>query len=88
VTGTAPTPAPTAAPRDPAAPGARLPNGLLLLLLPVLSLTLVFCRAGRLGSQGDPWDTQWDTFLGLVGGALAMLLLRRPHERSMARLPP
>jgi putative membrane protein len=38
-----------------------------------------------LGSQGDPWDTQWDMLLGLVGGALGLLLLNRVHDRSMAR---
>ena len=39
-----------------------------------------------LGSQGDPWDAQWDMFLGLVGAALALLLLGRVHDRSMAAL--
>lgn len=39
-----------------------------------------------LGSQGDPWDAQWDMFLGLVGAALGLLLLRRQHDRSMAEL--
>jgi putative membrane protein len=39
-----------------------------------------------LGSQGDPWDTQWDMLLGLVGGVLGLVALRRVHERSMARL--
>jgi putative membrane protein len=39
-----------------------------------------------LGSQGDPWDTQWDMLLALVGAALALLVLGPLHERSMARL--
>jgi putative membrane protein len=39
-----------------------------------------------LGGQGDVWDTQWDMFLGLVGGVLGLVVLRRAHERSMARL--
>jgi len=39
-----------------------------------------------LGSQGDSWDAQWDMFLGLVGGALGLLLLRRVHDRAMERL--
>jgi putative membrane protein len=39
-----------------------------------------------LGSQGDPWDAQWDMLLGLVGGVLGLVVLRRAHERSMARL--
>jgi putative membrane protein len=39
-----------------------------------------------LGSQGDPWDAQWDMFLGLVGGALGLALLGPLHERSTKRL--
>jgi putative membrane protein len=39
-----------------------------------------------LGSQGDPWDAQWDMLFGLVGAALGLLALNRVHDRSMARL--
>jgi len=39
-----------------------------------------------LGSQGDSWDAQWDMLLGLVGGALGLLLLRRVHDRAMERM--
>ena len=28
-----------------------------------------------LGTQGDPWDTQWDMFMALVGATCALLLL-------------
>jgi putative membrane protein len=38
-----------------------------------------------LGSQGDPWDAQWDMLLGLLGGAAGLGLLGRVHDRSMAR---
>lgn len=38
-----------------------------------------------LGSQGDPWDAQWDMFLGLVGGAAGLIVLGRAHDRSMVR---
>jgi putative membrane protein len=38
-----------------------------------------------LGSQGDPWDAQWDMLFGLVGGALGLLTLGRVHDRAMAR---
>ncbi len=38
-----------------------------------------------LGSQGDPWDAQWDMFLGLVGGAAGLIVLGRVHDRSMER---
>jgi len=39
-----------------------------------------------LATQGDVWDTQWDMFLALVGVLMAQLLLRRAHDRSMARI--
>jgi len=37
-----------------------------------------------LGTQGDPWDTQWDMFLALVGALSAQLLLSRAHERQLS----
>lgn len=40
-----------------------------------------------LGTQGDPWDTQWDMFLALCGALLAQALLSRLHDRQLARLP-
>jgi putative membrane protein len=39
-----------------------------------------------LGTQGDPWDTQWDMLLALVGAVTSLLLLSGVHDRSMARL--
>lgn len=36
-----------------------------------------------LGTQGDPWDTQWDMFLALVGALAAQLLLSRVHDRQL-----
>lgn len=39
-----------------------------------------------LGTQGDPWDTQWDMFLALIGATIAQLLLSRLHDRQLARL--
>jgi len=36
-----------------------------------------------LGTQGDPWDTQWDMFLALVGAVAAQLLLARLHDRQI-----
>jgi len=40
-----------------------------------------------LGTQGDPWDTQWDMFLALVGTLTAQLTLSRLHDRQLAALP-
>ncbi len=39
-----------------------------------------------LGTQGDPWDTQWDMLMCLVGASLALLLLSRVHDRQIERL--
>jgi putative membrane protein len=40
-----------------------------------------------LGSQGDIWDAQWDMFLALLGCVIALPLLGRAHDRSMAKVP-
>lgn len=40
-----------------------------------------------LGTQGDPWDTQSDMFLALLGGSLALLALSRVHDRQIAARP-
>jgi len=37
-----------------------------------------------LGTQGDPWDTQWDMFLALVGAITAQVLLARRQDRELA----
>jgi putative membrane protein len=39
-----------------------------------------------LGSQGDPWDTQWDMFMAFLGAMLAQALLARLQDRQLARL--
>jgi len=39
-----------------------------------------------LGTQGDPWDTQWDMFLAGLGGAAALLTLGRRHNLQIARV--
>jgi putative membrane protein len=39
-----------------------------------------------LGAQGDPWDTQWDMFMALIGAILALVLLSRTHDRQLARV--
>jgi putative membrane protein len=40
-----------------------------------------------LGTQGDPWDTQSDMLLALIGGVVAMLFFSRLHDRQLASLP-
>ena len=36
-----------------------------------------------LGTQGDPWDTQWDMMLALIGAITALVLLGRVHDRQL-----
>jgi len=37
-----------------------------------------------LGTQGDPWDTQSDMAMALIGASLSMLLRARRHDRELA----
>lgn len=39
-----------------------------------------------LGTQGDPWDTQSDIFMALLGALFALSLLVRLHDRQIAAL--
>ena len=39
-----------------------------------------------LGTQGDPWDTQSDMFLALIGGSTALLFFSRLHDCQIERL--
>lgn len=39
-----------------------------------------------LGTQGDPWDAQWDMFMALLGAGSAQLALGRVHDRQLAAL--
>ena len=39
-----------------------------------------------LGTQGDPWDTQADMFLALLGAGVALAVLSRMHDRQIERL--
>ena len=39
-----------------------------------------------LGTQGDPWDTQWDMMLALIGAVTALVLLRPWHDRQLRRV--
>lgn len=39
-----------------------------------------------LGTQGDPWDTQWDMQLALIGAILSLLTLSGVHDRQLGDL--
>jgi putative membrane protein len=36
-----------------------------------------------LATQGDPWDTQSDMLMALIGGTMALLLLSKAHDRQL-----
>jgi putative membrane protein len=36
-----------------------------------------------LGSQGDPWDTQSDMLMALIGAVTSQILLRRLHDKQL-----
>jgi putative membrane protein len=40
-----------------------------------------------LGTQGDPWDTQWDMMLALIGSIVSLVLLSRWQDRQIAANP-
>jgi putative membrane protein len=42
--------------------------------------------AAWLGMQGDIWDAQGDMFMALCGAIVAIALLSRVHDRSMAKV--
>jgi putative membrane protein len=39
-----------------------------------------------LGTQGDPWDTDWDMLFCLIGAICTLLVASRYHDRQMNRL--
>ena len=38
-----------------------------------------------LGTQGDPWDTQWDMFMAAVGAIVSQIVLARVHDRQLTQ---
>ncbi len=39
-----------------------------------------------LGTQGDPWDTQWDMACALIGASMALLSLSAVQDRLITRM--
>ncbi|MBU1796738.1 MAG: DUF2238 domain-containing protein, partial [Alphaproteobacteria bacterium] len=39
-----------------------------------------------LGTQGDPWDTQSDMLMALIGAGLSVTLLARIQDKHIAQL--
>ena len=44
--------------------------------------------AAFLGTQGDPWDTQWDMFLAGCGAIASQFVFERAHDRQLAAVDP
>jgi len=47
------------------------------------ALTLGARADDFLGTQGDPWDTQWDIFMCFVGSVAALVSLSREQDRQI-----
>ena len=39
-----------------------------------------------LGTQGDPWDTQWDMTMALIGSITALFAMTRCHDQELGTL--
>jgi putative membrane protein len=68
--------------------GARMVGFLSVCV--ALAVSAVYDALGQgadefLGTQGDPWDTQADMFMALVGAVSALLLLSWLHDRQLSR---
>lgn len=77
--------------------GQRMLAFLVVCVVLAISATYEFIEWGAalamgqgadefLGTQGDPWDTQSDMFLALVGSITAFLCLSRLHDRQLRAL--
>ena len=52
----------------------------------VVAITSGAAADDFLGTQGDPWDTQTDMAMALVGASVAVLFMSKAHDRSLAKL--
>ena len=77
--------------------GRRMLAFLVVCVVLAISATYEFIEWGAalalgqgadefLGTQGDPWDTQSDMFLALVGAVIALVLFSRLHDRQLERI--
>lgn len=75
--------------------GPRMRNFLIVCVVLAISASYEFIEWGAalalgqgaeefLGTQGDPWDTQSDMFLALIGAVAALALFSRWHDRQLA----
>ncbi|HJV25914.1 MAG TPA: DUF2238 domain-containing protein [Aromatoleum sp.] len=78
--------------------GRRMLNFLVVCVVLAISASYEFIEWGAglameqgadefLGTQGDPWDTQSDMFMALVGAVVAVAGFARLQDREIAMLP-
>jgi putative membrane protein len=78
--------------------GARMLAFIVVCIVLAISATYEFIEWGAalalgqgadefLGTQGDPWDTQSDMFMALIGSVCALLALTRLHDRQLGAPP-
>lgn len=36
--------------------------------------------------QGDPWDTQWDMVMAIIGGIVSLVIFRKPQNRAIKKV--
>ena len=79
--------------------GARMRDFLVVCVVLAISASYEFIEWGValaigasatdfLGTQGDPWDTQWDMLMALVGATTALAAFSRLHDRQIAAIQP
>lgn len=77
--------------------GRRMLAFLVVCVVLAISATYEFIEWGAalalgqgadefLGTQGDPWDTQSDMFMALIGSVTTLALCARLHDRQIAGL--
>lgn len=77
--------------------GRRMLAFIVICIVLAISATYEFIEWGAalalgqgadefLGTQGDPWDTQSDMFMALVGGVSALALFSGLHDRQLQRI--
>jgi putative membrane protein len=77
--------------------GRRMLAFLVVCIVLAISATYEFIEWGAalalgqgadefLGTQGDPWDTQSDMFLALIGAVAALVFFSRFHDRRLRQL--
>lgn len=77
--------------------GIRMLSFLVVCVVLAISATYEFIEWGAalalgqgadefLGTQGDPWDTQSDMFLALIGAVCALTFLARTHDRQLRNM--